>query len=133
MGSGRTVACCSISLAHRGGDRTGHAIETAPARPAGGEEPVRILAALVNPDGSAPERETVTLINASPDPIDLRGWHLADRAKRTLALPAGSSLVLHFLEDAGRDVARAQARRPADRVGDPPVRGPPDPGAGSDG
>ncbi|MFI9842277.1 lamin tail domain-containing protein [Nonomuraea sp. NPDC051941] len=70
-------------------DRTGHAIETAPARPAGGEEPVRILAALVNPDGPAPERETVTLINTSPDPIDLQGWHLADRAKRTLTLPAG--------------------------------------------
>ncbi|MGW6504562.1 lamin tail domain-containing protein [Nonomuraea angiospora] len=69
--------------------RTGHAIETAPARPAGGEEPVRILAAPVNPDGPGPERETVTLINAWPDPIDLQGWHLADRAKRTLALPAG--------------------------------------------
>ncbi|MEV4360911.1 DUF2278 family protein [Nonomuraea sp. NPDC049625] len=64
-------------------DRTGDAIETAPARPAGGEEPARIVAALVNPDGPAPERETVTPINTPPDPIDLQGRHLADRPGRS--------------------------------------------------
>jgi uncharacterized protein YukJ len=80
-------------------DRTGHAIETAPPRPTGGKEPLRILAALINPDGPAPERETVTLINASPEQIDLQGWRLADRDKRTLPLPAaplaaGTTLVV---------------------------------------
>ena len=45
--------------------------------------PVRIVAALVNPAG--PDRdavETVTLLNASPDPIDLAGWSLVDLARR---------------------------------------------------
>ncbi|MEV4019505.1 DUF2278 family protein [Nonomuraea angiospora] len=93
-------------------DRTGHAIEPAPARPAGGEEPVRIVAALVNPDVPAPERETVTLINASPDPIDLQGWHLADRAKRTLALPAGPLRCRGHPGGAGqRSAAAGQQRR----------------------
>ncbi|WP_435875606.1 class I SAM-dependent methyltransferase [Nonomuraea jabiensis] len=83
---------------------------------------MRILAALVNPDGPVPERETVTLINASPDPIDLRGRHLADRAKRRLALPAGPlpagpSLVLHYLEDWGPTLAEMRrVLRPGGRL-----------------
>jgi hypothetical protein len=50
---------------------------------------MRIVAALVNPIGPAPERETVTVINASPAPVDLTGWRLADRLKRSCAVPAG--------------------------------------------
>ncbi|GAA1001879.1 hypothetical protein GCM10009555_107230 [Acrocarpospora macrocephala] len=65
---------------------TGHTIGAAPARPAPGDLPLRIVAALVNPVGPAPEAETVTLLNASPGPISLVGWHLADQAKRTLPL-----------------------------------------------
>jgi uncharacterized protein YukJ len=42
---------------------------------------VRIVAALVNPTGPAPEAETVTLLNASPLPVDLAGWAIADRMK----------------------------------------------------
>jgi uncharacterized protein YukJ len=49
---------------------------------------VRILAAMVNPNGGTPERETVLLLNASPQPVDLSGWHLADRMSKTCALPS---------------------------------------------
>ncbi|WP_248960017.1 DUF2278 family protein [Sphaerisporangium perillae] len=87
-------------------DTTGHAIDAAPPRSATGEEPLRILAALVNPLGPAPEQETVTLLNASPNQIDLDGWHLADEQERrlpltgalgpgaVLSLPVGSRLQL---------------------------------------
>lgn len=72
-------------------DTTGHALpDTPPPGPggAGGDAPLRIVAALVNPVGPAPEAETVTLLNASPATIDPSGWALADRAKHRLALPA---------------------------------------------
>ncbi len=48
-----------------------------------------MIAALVNPVGGAPEAETITLINASPAPIDLTGWRIADRAKHSCPVPAG--------------------------------------------
>ena len=50
---------------------------------------VQIVAALVNPVGPAPERETVLLLNASPDAVDLTGWRIADRLKRTCPVPPG--------------------------------------------
>jgi uncharacterized protein YukJ len=68
-------------------DTTGHAIGGAP-EPTPANRPVRILAAMVNPIGPAPEAETVTLLNVSPAPVDLAGWRLADRMKRSCALPA---------------------------------------------
>ncbi|MFD9325777.1 DUF2278 family protein [Streptomyces sp. NPDC060065] len=74
-------------------DITGHALVPAPddggPRPEPGGQPVRIVAALVNPRGPAPEPETVTLINASPDPVDLTGWHLTDRLDHRCPVPAG--------------------------------------------
>ncbi|RCG29681.1 DUF2278 family protein [Sphaerisporangium album] len=70
-------------------DVTGHALVSTPARPSTGEEVVRIIAALANPLGPAPEHETVTLLNASPDPVDLAGWRLADRAGNGMTLPPG--------------------------------------------
>ncbi|HEX8693067.1 MAG TPA: DUF2278 family protein [Longimicrobium sp.] len=39
---------------------------------------VRIVAALVNPPGEDPRRETVTLINTTPARVDLAGWKLVD-------------------------------------------------------
>lgn len=42
---------------------------------------VRIVAALVNPPGTDPGRETVTLINVSNTPVDLSGWSIADKQK----------------------------------------------------
>lgn len=68
-------------------DVTGHAI-AAPVPETASTE-IRILAAMVNPIGGAPERESVLLLNASPRAVDLTGWALADRAKQTCALPAG--------------------------------------------
>jgi uncharacterized protein YukJ len=69
-------------------DETGHSTAGAPARPDPGAEAVLILAAMVNPAGPAPERETVLLLNASPEPVDLSGWRIADRRKRTCPVPA---------------------------------------------
>ncbi|MGW2703151.1 DUF2278 family protein [Streptomyces sp. NPDC001340] len=61
-------------------DTTGHSLDGVDgARPEPGTRPVRIVAALVNPKGPAPEAETVTLLNASPDPVDLTGWRLVAR------------------------------------------------------
>ncbi|MFC4064471.1 DUF2278 family protein [Actinoplanes subglobosus] len=68
-------------------DITGHRLpelpDAGPAPQPSPSEPdhlVRIVAALVNPPGPAPEVETVTLLNTSPRGIDLAGWSLVDRA-----------------------------------------------------
>ena len=67
-------------------DRTGDAI---PEACLGGSEPeaiVRILAALVNPMGADPGKESVTLMNVSPTEINLKGWGLADKQKHKYSL-----------------------------------------------
>ncbi|MET7622527.1 DUF2278 family protein [Streptomyces sp. NPDC005408] len=69
-------------------EETGHPIETAPSRPVERDGSVRILAALVNPASPAPERETITLLNASATMVDLGGWQLADDRDQLLPLPA---------------------------------------------
>jgi uncharacterized protein YukJ len=68
-------------------DATGHALAEE-HEPADGAA-MRILAAMVNPNGGGPERETVLLLNASPQPVDLTGWRIADRMKQSCTLPAG--------------------------------------------
>ena len=40
---------------------------------------VRFVGALVNPFGHDPGLESVTLLNVSPEPIDLAGWQIANR------------------------------------------------------
>lgn len=47
---------------------------------------LRIVAALVNPSGDEVGHETVTLLNPTPDPIDLAGWKLVDRLDKRDAL-----------------------------------------------
>jgi uncharacterized protein YukJ len=47
---------------------------------------VRIVAALVNPPGDDSGKESVTLINTSPEKVDLNGWAIADRLKRKYPL-----------------------------------------------
>lgn len=95
-------------------DRTGHAIATqapkgtkvpqpsseSPDQPLP-EEPeklVRVVAALVNPEGTGIEQETVTLLNASPQAIDLEGWAIANQLKNkhvlTGTIQAGATLVV---------------------------------------
>ncbi|MFD4972789.1 DUF2278 family protein [Streptomyces sp. NPDC058424] len=68
-------------------DTTGHRIDTAAPRTGDGQDPLRILAALVNPTGPAPGAETVTLINTSRTPVSLADWHLTDQYKHNLPLP----------------------------------------------
>ena len=73
-------------------------------RPTPGDRPVRIVAALVNPIGPAPEAETVTLLNASPAAVGLDGWRLADRMKRSCPLPTvelgpGATLTVPLTSD----------------------------------
>ena len=79
-------------------DHTGHTLPgQGPGVPGGPGAPdrvqpdhsVRIVAALVNPVGPAPEAETVTLLNASPAEVDLAGWSIADRDKRRMPLEPG--------------------------------------------
>ncbi|WP_173081570.1 DUF2278 family protein [Phytohabitans rumicis] len=77
-------------------DATGHPITPPGPAPTGPELRVRIVAALVNPVGPAPERETVTLLNASPEPVRLDGWALVDRLAHrqplTGTIAAGAAL-----------------------------------------
>ncbi|MGW1624056.1 DUF2278 family protein, partial [Streptomyces sp. NPDC002172] len=71
-------------------DVTGHTLpDVDTSRPAPGEQPVRVVAALVNPPGPTPEVETVTLLNASPAPVDLTGWRLLNRIGQASPVPAG--------------------------------------------
>jgi uncharacterized protein YukJ len=78
-------------------DVSGHAIPGPPGPgPGGPDHAIRIVAALVNPVGPAPEQETVTLINAGARDLDLSGWTLADRLKQQMpldpvTLPAGET------------------------------------------
>lgn len=57
---------------------------------------LRIIAALVNPIGADRGNETITLMNISPDEIDLAGLELTDRSNRRMpltgVLPAGGVL-----------------------------------------
>jgi uncharacterized protein YukJ len=74
-------------------DQTGHTNPDVP-QPGPGPQPgpsepdhvIRIVGALVNPIGPAPEKETVTLINASSSPINLSSWQIADKLKHKHAL-----------------------------------------------
>jgi uncharacterized protein YukJ len=74
-------------------DRTGHALGGGPGEPPvppAAEQPaVQVIAAMVNPPGPAPEQETVSLMNLSPEAVDLTGWQLADRQQHTMPVPAG--------------------------------------------
>lgn len=65
------------SQAWHSDDRTGHRIDVVEPEP---DHLVRIVAAMVEPRGRS--AKTVTLINRSPEPIDLSGWAIADSLKR---------------------------------------------------
>jgi len=79
-------------------DTTGHGQvggEPGPAPQPNQGEPdhaVRIVGALVNPLGPAPEAETVTLLNAGPAEASLDGWSLLDRLKRRMVLDSARLL-----------------------------------------
>jgi hypothetical protein len=67
-------------------DVTGHALSD---KVLPDTAPVRILAALVNPSGPGDEGESVLLLNASPDPVDLTDWHIVDKASQQSPVPPG--------------------------------------------
>jgi len=46
------------------------------------DKDVRIIAALINPEGHDYGLERVTLLNTTPDSIDLDGWTIADKNKK---------------------------------------------------
>jgi hypothetical protein len=50
---------------------------------------VRIVGALVNPFGHDPGLESVTLLNLSPEPIDLAGWQIANRNDDRFTIAGG--------------------------------------------
>jgi hypothetical protein len=57
-------------------------------RPAGDEPDfrIRIIAAMVNPIGPAPEAETVTLLNPTRESVDLDGWTLINSDRQATRL-----------------------------------------------
>jgi hypothetical protein len=75
-------------------DKTGHAITDVPQA----DHVIRIVGALVNPIGPGPEAETVTILNASPNAINLAGWQIADKLKNKHMLSgtiaAGATVVI---------------------------------------
>jgi uncharacterized protein YukJ len=84
-------------------DVTGHRIEPEPVpHPGEPDGIVRIVAALVNPIGGAPEEETVTLLNTSPHAIDLAGWAIVDKLDHLHmlngVLAAGGTMTIHLPE-----------------------------------
>ena len=74
-----------------------------PQAPAIEPAAIQILAAMANPVGPAPERETVLLLNASPQSVDLSGWRLADRLKHSCPLPPGPLAAGATLEVAAQE------------------------------
>jgi uncharacterized protein YukJ len=70
-------------------DATGHALDLTPPRAEAAPAAVQIVAAMVNPVGPAPEHESVLLLNRSSDDVDLTGWQIADRMRRTCRVPSG--------------------------------------------
>ncbi|GJL56103.1 MAG: hypothetical protein NPIRA02_32350 [Nitrospirales bacterium] len=61
-------------------DQTGHTIPMEPGKDPQGQ--INIIAAQVNPEGGDVGRETVTLLNLTPTPIDISGWGILDKHKK---------------------------------------------------
>lgn len=71
-------------------DRTGHTIEGDVIKDdVVTDGSVRLVAAKVNPGGNDVGKESVILLNASPEAIDLNGWMIADKNKKKEGLSVG--------------------------------------------
>lgn len=57
-------------------------VPPAPVKPVAKEKSVRIIAALANPPGSDNNKELVTLLNVTPDVVDLTDWAIADKSNK---------------------------------------------------
>jgi uncharacterized protein YukJ len=88
-------------------DSQGHRIpdvcDKVPPKP--GDKSICIIAARINPEGPDQGLETVTLLNTTPQEIDLTGWALADKNKKKAALKGsiGAGETLKVLLS-GRDI-----------------------------
>lgn len=65
------------------------------------EEVVKIFAALINPKGVDPGKETVYLLNTTTADIDLNGWMIADKLKHKekisgITLNAGQTIMIRL-------------------------------------
>ena len=64
------------------------------------EMSIRILAALVNPIGSDAGKETITLLNKTPNDVNLKGWAIEDiKGKRTpidCVIKAGHTSIINL-------------------------------------
>lgn len=88
-------------------DQTGHAltggVPVVPPRPGTPAPALRVIGAVVRPLAGQPE--TVTLLNTSPQSVDLAGWALADTQKRRRPLSgtvaAGATLAVGVSGTAG--------------------------------
>jgi uncharacterized protein YukJ len=99
---------------HTPGEPVAEIEQPGPAYAPGPDEPdfsLRIIAAMVNPPGGDTGRETVTLLNTTAHPVNLKGWRLMDMQKRRTALfgvipPGGTRVVkvshrMHLANDGG--------------------------------
>lgn len=73
-------------------DEKGDAI-TPPPPP--GIAPIRIVAALVNPAGDDVGKESVYIINLSPENIPLKGWSIVDKLGKKEAIADNAVLAAH--------------------------------------
>lgn len=83
---------------------------------------VRITAALVNPVGDDPGRETVTLQNMGPTSIDLAGWRLVDKNSKhfeisSVVLPGGGAQTIVLPKNSMELSNRGGSIRLVDRTG----------------
>jgi hypothetical protein len=93
--------------------RTFYPVFLGPVDPSGGGAPaesdVRIIAALINPAGHDPGRETVTLINTGTGKASLDGWRIEDQNGRSerltgRTLPPGDTVRI-LLDPAGAQLS----------------------------
>lgn len=68
-------------------------VEQQPPIPITVDSPVRIIAALVNPLGDDPGKETVTLINTGSANVSLEGWFLLDAMNNRYVLSDQSNVM----------------------------------------
>ncbi|GAA0396213.1 DUF2278 family protein [Streptomyces luteireticuli] len=67
-------------------DVTGHTLPTAALRPGVPDAPLRVVGVRTGGAPAAPPAGSVVLLNASPEPVELKGWQLADAHGHLLPL-----------------------------------------------
>jgi len=85
-------------------DATGHPLNDLPIHDEDQPEnstPIRIIAAMINPQGDDPGKEYVILLNKSSKAVNLNGWQIADKQKKkdilnNLTIPAGDALKIRL-------------------------------------